>query len=379
MPLSRWIVAAALFSQGAAAAPPPDGNAPPIALRGAWVAAEDGRPVPPGSFTRGLQPSGLIARWGELWSIGDQRSEFPGHVFRIDPRTARLVGKPLRLELPDAAPGEDAEIAAYRAIPNSDFEGLAVHPKDPATLFAVTEDKIPWVAEVRLEGTGPGGAGAPAPMRARIARLSRLLLPEDTPSWRNDPNFRMEGCAVSDDAATMYLAFERAQDELPRIHRVPVADLRSGKPVRLELQPVDFASVPRRADKPRARLNVNDIQFVRLGGRPALLAVARDQERLLAIDLDAGKVARIVDLVLLDPAGGAIEWVSPEGLAFDRERDRLWIINDPDSVERNYRARAEPAPTGLFAEYSPLLFELKLSEALGEAPTAAPASHEAQR
>ena len=65
--------------------------------------------------------------------------------------------------------------------------------------------------------------------------------------------------------------------------------------------------------------------------------------------------------------------MSPEGLAFDREKDRLWIINDPDSVETNYRARGSPAPSGQFAEYAPLLYELKLSEALGETPAGVPA------
>jgi hypothetical protein len=364
MPFSRWI-AAALFTGSAALASPEGAKVPSITLKGTWVADADGRPVSPGSFTRGLQPSGLVTRRGELWSIGDQRSEFPGHFFRIDPATGRLIGKPIRLELPGDGEDGGEEVTAYRGIPNSDFEGLAIHPKDADTFFAVTEDKIPWIAEVHVEGAdAPGAAAAP---RARIVRLTRILLPEDTPSWRNDPNFRMEGCAVSEDAATMYLAFERAKDDLPRIYRVPVAEVRSGKPLKLDLLPVDFASVPRRIDKPQARLNLNDLQLLRAEGRTIFLAVARDQERLLVIDLESGKVTRVLDLVLLDPTGGAIHWVSPEGLAVDPGTDRVWIINDPDSVETNYRTRGAAAPAGLFAEYSPLLFEMKLSEALGNA------------
>ncbi|HVR76360.1 MAG TPA: hypothetical protein VMT52_18675, partial [Planctomycetota bacterium] len=42
--------------------PPPT----PVTLRGKWVLDREGRPSPPGSFTRGLQPSGLVFRAGEL-------------------------------------------------------------------------------------------------------------------------------------------------------------------------------------------------------------------------------------------------------------------------------------------------------------------------
>ena len=124
----------------------------------------------------------------------------------------------------------------------------------------------------------------------------------------------------------------------------------------------------RRKDKERARLNVNDIQFLRFEGRAALLAILRDQERLLLIDLERKQFSRTVDLDLLDPSGGAIDWVSPEGLAIDPTSDRLWIINDPDSVGMNYRSRAAGAPEGPFADYSPLLFEMRLSAALGTKP-----------
>jgi hypothetical protein len=348
------------------------GDAARLSARGVWVADRDGKPIPPGSFKRGLQPSGLLVRGGELWAIGDQRSEYPGHLFRIDPRTGRLIGLPIALELPAETPGEDEEFAAYRKIPNSDFEGVTIHPRDPDLLFAVTEDKVPWIAEIRLERDPGGGQTAPGDKpreeatRARLVRLTRIIFPPDAAAWRDDPNFRFEGCALSDDATTLFLAFERTRDDLPRIYRVALAAARAGKAVNLEAVPVAFAKVPRRADKQAARLNLNDLFCLRHQGKALAVAIARDQERLLLIDLDRGEVTRIIDLELLDPGGRAIHWVSPEGLAADVERDRLWIINDPDSVERNYRARDEAAASGPFADYSPLLFELKLSEVLGE-------------
>ena len=351
-------------------ATPPEGPAAgnaPLVSRGIWVADADGKPTPPGSFTRGLQTSGLIFREGELWSIGDQRSQFPGQIFRMDPRTARLLEGPVKLEVPPETAGENPEFAAYRRIPNSDFEGFALHPLEPGSLYAITEDKIPWVAEIRLEKgpEGPAPARAPDSHRARIVQLTRIRFPADAEPWRDDLNFRFEGCAIHDDGKTLFLAFERAKDELPRLYRSSLDAARSGKEIELEKVVVAFGDVPPRKDKPEARLNLNDIAFFRHQGRPALLAVARDQERLLVVDLEKKAVTRYVDLDLLDPTGAAIEWASPEGVALDAPRGRVWIITDPDSVGKSYRARAESAPTGQFADYSPLLFELELGTVLG--------------
>lgn len=340
--------------------------APPVLeLTGTWVIDPDGRSPPPGPIARGLQPSGLVFRKGELWAVGDQRSEFPGHLIRMDPRTARCIGKPIRLQVPEGKEGEGGQFEAYKAIPNSDFEGLCLHPGNPDILFAVTEDKIPWIVEIHLSSGDPAKA---LPLKATIVRLNRIRFPPDLASWRDDSNFRFEGCAVSDDSKTMYLAFERARDELPRIYTLPLDAARSDKASALEELKLPFDAVPRRSDKKQARLNLNDIQFLLVRGVPHLLGIARDQERLILMDLERKEIRRIVDLVLLDPSGAAIEWVSPEGLALDPEGDALWLINDPDSMQGNYRARKDEAPSGRFAEYCPLLFRARLSQALGSDP-----------
>ena len=73
---------------------------------------------------------------------------------------------------------------------------------------------------------------------------------------------------------------------------------------------------------------------------------------------------RVVDLVLLSPDGSRIKWVSPEGIAVDPKDGRLWLINDPDSVRNNYRAVRAESAKGMFALYTPLLFELPLSSLL---------------
>src|SRR5262249_7625156 len=109
----------------------------------------------------------------------------------------------------------------------------------------------------------------------------------------------------------------------------------------------------------------------RRAGRPYLLAIARDQERLLLISLDDSKVERSIDIDFRAPGGEAIFWVSPEGLAVDEAADRLWIINDPDSIRGNYKRAQDAAPEGNFAAFAPLLFETRLSAVLGAAPAAA--------
>ncbi len=323
-----------------------------VTVRGRWVLDHKGRPTPPGSFTRGLQTSGLVYSGGKLWSLGDQRSQYPGHLFAIDPRTARLISSPLRPDFDADLSARNPEFDVYRGIPNSDFEGICRHPSEAKTLFAVTEDKVPWVVEVRLDGPG----------RATFMQFSRLKFPDGLVPWRRDPNYRFEGATVSGDGKTMYLAFERAADELPRIVSLSLKEVRSGKPIVPRVLPFPFDAVPRRADKPLARLNINGLGLFRSKGRDFLAAVARDQERILFLDVDQLRIDGAVDLILRDPDGNPMHWVSPEGLAIDPDSGRLWMINDPDSVRGNYRSLAHERARGRFAEYAPLLFEMKLSE-----------------
>jgi hypothetical protein len=345
--ITAWALASLLATAGSAA------TEPSLELRGRWVFDKDGKAVGPEAFRRGLQLSALAWRKGELWTLGDQRGQYPGHLLRLDLASARLSAAPARLHVPEPAAGENRHFAAYREIANSDFEGLAFHPTEEDVVFAVSEDKVPWIAEIHLRAAD---AGEP-----EIVRLTELRFPKGLECWRANKNFRIEGLAISDDGRAVYFAFERATDDLPRVLRSTLEAARSGDEVELEVVPVDFAVLPRRANKGPALLNLNDIQFLRLEGRPHLVAVARDQERLILIDLEAGKVTRALDLDLRDDAGHAIQWVSPEGLAFDEASDRLWIVNDPDSERGNYRRRDEETASGNYALYAPLLFEMKLS------------------
>ena len=381
---------------GLAVDQPPAGSqpdAPPSVsrrARGVWVLDVDGRAVGPESFRRGLQTSGLTVRKGELWSVGDQRSQFPGHLMAIDPKTGRLVRDPIPLRVPKRQKGENPHFETYRKIPNSDFEGLVVSPVDADRFFAVTEDKTPWIASIRLttavdrdgpnDETQPPGDDAPngAPndaqsaQRAEILSLTEVRWPEGLGAWREDTNFRLEGLALSPDAKLLYLAFERAADDLPRILELPTRELvsedRRAREATVEprLVPIAFDRVPFRKEKGRARLNLNGLQVIQHGSRSFLLGVARDQERILVIDLASREVARLVDLDLRDPTDGRILWVSPEGIAADPGADAIWLVSDPDSVRGNYRLRSDDQATGRFAEYVPLLFRVSLSSVLPE-------------
>lgn len=331
----------------------------PMRIEGRWVLDAAGQAVPPREFERGLQTSGLLFHAGDLWSIGDQRGEWPGQLLRIDPASARLKGEPVKLRLPDPLP-ENPLFADYRSIRNSDFEGLAADPKDPNVLYGVTEDKRQWLVKIRL------GGKADAP-EAVVEAIAELEFPEGIEPYGGDLNYRIEGLALSDDGEDVFLAWERAEDKLPRIFAIKTKDATARKAAAHDLK-IDFAALAPRADKEKALLNVNDLHFLRAGGQTWLLAVARDQERLLVISLAEKKVSRSVDLDLRAPGGESIFWVSPEGLAVDTAADRLWIVNDPDSIRGNYRRAGEEKSSGNFAAMAPLLFELKLSAVMAGVP-----------
>ncbi|HLU49055.1 MAG TPA: hypothetical protein VK116_13260 [Planctomycetota bacterium] len=327
-----------------------------LRIDGRWILDADGEAVEPDDFRRGLQTSALTFHRRSLWSVGDQRSEYPGSLLEIDPESARLRGSPLRIEVADDVEADEDQLRRFREIPNIDLEGLApanatkTDALDGEIGFvAVTEDKEPWLLFLTTQSSAPGAERAPL----KLIRLSRLDVPLDLRPWRDDTNFRVEGITVLD-GDLFVIAFERAHDNLPRL-------LTLGKELNPAPLPIDFSSLPPRVDKPRALLNVNGLESVRWRDRSLLLALARDQERIVVIDAETSRILHFVDLDLRDPDGHSIEWASPEGIAADVATDRLWLVSDPDSVRGNYRRRDSEKADGPYASYVPLLFTTKLS------------------
>ncbi|MEM7236142.1 MAG: hypothetical protein AAF517_28510 [Planctomycetota bacterium] len=108
---------------------------------------------------------------------------------------------------------------------------------------------------------------------------------------------------------------------------------------------------------------MNGLQFVEgPKGKALLLGVARDQERVLVIDVESKRIRSVVDLELRSPTGKKMLWVSPEGITADATS--IYIVNDPDSVRGNFRLLNEEKASGRFAEYAPLLFRIPLAKVL---------------
>lgn len=313
----------------------------------------DGRPAPSDDFLRGLQTSGLAWDGKLLWSVGDQRSAFPGHLFAIDPLTARLD----RLPIPLTAEREEIrrQLNAWGRI---DLEGIEVLSRDDRRFVVLVEDEATAALLVRLDAHQ---------RQATVEAIWMFQFPgsrEPVP-YRHDPNYRLEGITIDSQTSRGYVAFERDAAGRPHLfqfdlQRAPAAGI---GPVTLE--PVPFEGWDQLGGKPDALLNVNGLELTHTaGGSPRLFVLCRDRELFFVLDPDSGRIVGQVTLNLKTPAGETIEWVSPEGIAIDSERGIVYIISDPDSTDGNWRLRSTPHAAGMFAQYVPLLFELKIPSEL---------------
>jgi uncharacterized protein YjiK len=324
-----------------------------LRTRGRWVLDSEGRPIAPPVVEgrmQGLQTSGLAYDGKFLWAVGDQRSNFAGHIFRIDPATARLVGDPVKLDFNGKTLGG---IPESLRISNPDLEGLCLKIGDPLVFYIAVETDGNFVLESRYE---PGEKISPV---ARILRARFSVEPAPC-----DPNTRFEG--VASDRENLFLAYERDGHGQPHIYRGPIPP--NGSELQLDDLDVPFSLLPPRSGK--GAINVNDLTLLPIQP-PTLAIIARDQERLLFYEMRTRQLS-YVDLDFRDPEDQEIYWTSPEGIAVDPRGDRLWLITDPDSLRGNYRRRTEPAAHGNYADMVPLLFEIRLSQALASRTSVAP-------
>lgn len=316
---------------------------------GRWVLLCDGGPAPHEGTARGLQTSGLAWDGQRLWSVGDQRSTFPGHLFAIDPATARLTGPPIRL----VAEREEIEqqLAAWG---RPDAEGIEVLSAHEQRFVVLLEANATAALVVRVDESRPA---------AVVEAIWEFQFPEtDTPApFRDDKNFRLEGIAIDSTASRGYVGYERDKAGQPRLYQFDLDPVPRSGVGRVPLAPLPFDGWDQLRGKPTARLNVNGLDFCRTPtGKRRLFVLCRDRELLFAIDLDSGTLAGQFALDLRAPDGEPIEWPSPEGVAVDARTGRVFVVSDPDSTDNNWRLRSTPAATGLFADYVPLLFEVKL-------------------
>ncbi len=313
----------------------------------------DGRPAASDSFVRGLQTSGLAWDGRLLWSVGDQRSEFPGHIFAISPETSRLVRAPVALR----SDHENIE-AQLRAWGRIDLEGIEILSRVENRFLVVVEDEATAALIMRINAAGSD---------AQVEAIWQFRFPDGqvpTP-YRNDQNYRLEGVAIDPIAARGYVAYERDESGRPLLYQF---DLRRSPQTGIgpvELEPVPFGDWDRLDGKKGAILNVNGLEFVRTAaGAARLFVLCRDREILFAIDPATGQLIGQVELDLRSPEGDKIEWVSPEGIAIDSDRGVVYIISDPDSTDGNWRLRSTPQAAGNFSKFVPLLFEMKIPSEL---------------
>jgi hypothetical protein len=156
-----------------------------LRCKGRWVLDQQGRPVAPpapGERTQGLQTSGLDYDGKSLWTVGDRRSNSPGHLLRIDPESARLSADPIRLEVTSSTKGVIPERLGKS---NPDLEGLCLKRGDPMLLYIVLEYDGNYILESHYhagDGTAP------------ILRVVSARFP--SPPVEGDPNSRFEGIGV---------------------------------------------------------------------------------------------------------------------------------------------------------------------------------------
>jgi uncharacterized protein YjiK len=320
-----------------------------IVVRGRWVLMQDGQPAPSDDFQRGLQTSGLAWDGKVLWSVGDQRSTFPGHLYAIDPQSGRLDRAPIPLVTSD--PAIQARLDAWSRL---DMEDIAILSLRERRFVIVLEDKATAALVVQLDERQEV---------ATVCAVWEFHFPDGaTPiPYRNDPNYRLEGIAIDELESRGYVAFERDVQGIPHLYQFNLSSQPLSGIAQVSLDPLPFADWNRLQGKPGTLVNANGLQFVRTNaGEPRLFVLCRDREMFFVLDPKSGLLIGQVILSLRSPEGEAIEWVSPEGIAVDTKRGVAYIITDPDSTDGNYRLRSTPRATGRFAEFVPLLFELNV-------------------
>src|SRR5215467_3111765 len=118
----------------------------PLHTKGRWVLDSQGNPIAPVSGTRmqGLQTSGLDYDGKFLWAVGDQRSNFAGQIFRIDPASARLVADPVKLDFNANLRGGLPESLRTSS---PDLEGLCLKSGNPLLFYIAVETDGTFVLE----------------------------------------------------------------------------------------------------------------------------------------------------------------------------------------------------------------------------------------
>jgi len=347
-------------------------------VHGRWILASKDQPQDYSCAASrfGLQPSGPAWDGELLWGISDQSSSCPGCLFTLRPGE---IGEDTLLLQEDGLP-----ITHQGEILPPDGEGIALlRKKGEELLFAVVVEDGSEVIGMIFDDRRPGAALVVRPqLESKTASVSEIWEFElageaGVRPYLGDTNRAFEGIAIDPESNRGYLAYEQAQDGLPRLFtfEIPQTTGMGSERIPVVLEPValDLDFTPQ--GKPGTELNFNDLALHRQDGEsPRLYVLCRNRELLLILTLSDPKTAVLhsqVSLHLRSPLGQAIEWSSPEGMALDAEANRLYLVSDPDpSCEGNWKATPgatlpagqREAEADFFSQFVPLLFELDLRD-----------------
>ena len=353
-------------------------------MRGRWLLGSKGQPhdYSCDALRFGLQPSGLAWDGELLWAVSDQSSSCPGCLFSLNPGSVRSDGDTLLLE-------EDGlQIVHQGRELVVDGEGITLlDDSEDGLLFAVVledgfERHIDWATDERSPGAALVVRVNRESRAASVSAVWRFELPAEKTvlPYKGDRNRRFEGIAVDRSSQRGYLAYEQDASGTPRLFtfELPSSQTSAGMEelsVQLEEVSFDIDSVSR--GKPGTAKNFNDLTFLPPN---RLLALSRDRELLLILDLIDPKTAKLASQIPLDlrsPLNQEIEWGSPEGVAVAAETNTVFIVSDPDPrCGGNWKAattseldtRQRVAEAYLFSQFVPLLFELDLSTLVENLP-----------
>lgn len=347
----------------------------------------------------------------ELWSIGDQNAREAGredahgggYLYCIQPRSGRL-GRPVsRIEYsrplfhgrdsftPEqvlretirgsrfTSPGERNDFDSEDAV---DYEGLVFDPQNSNRLFAITEGHAPWLVQIDLSGASEPKTVSKA---VRVATKEVARGDEDYPTREMKENQRWEGLVLDTAGTRFFLACERhGDDPRPRIFFI---DRHS-----FERPKNNGAGFPRVDPKPALSQDwltrfkqrygkfpcISGLTYVasQTSSEPTgyLLALERNQEKLIVIDVKGRDIVKFIDLDLRAPdQSGAhglnVHWMSPEGIAADGSGN-LWLINDPVAGRNKYWPinQDHPIDAAKFQDRIPLLLRVNASQWAAPAP-----------
>lgn len=328
-----------------------------------------------GEILRDPQTSGLVAwRNNTLISVSDGSAHASQvlNLLVIDPAQFQVIQKIPMSMSETLAQSCFAEFLSVRP----DLEALVVDPDDDSLFYTVTEDASDHqLTEQCQQRFGNTGSTAYPNLLLRIkladdgksAQMTHARALQYSPEMQvgNFPNDGIEGMTFGRDRQ-LYLGLEKDANYHARVFSIevtdefwitqdfaPVSDLKLDVPVFDDQRPHP----------------INALAFASFAGTDWLLAAARNDNQLWAIDVNGERDTQIIPLSFAAqvtdaessgcPSFEPMNNYSMEGMAV--AGDTVWIVNDP--WKHNYMKNLQcPSNKDNYEKMAPLLTSIKLDQ-----------------